>query len=69
MVKIEAYKFDELPSRDKQIEALMSKKFDILVIGGGATGSAAALVSFVLMLFCFLFVLEIQPNRMQQHVG
>lgn len=34
---------DKLPSRQAQIEALKSKKFDVLVVGGGATGSGAAL--------------------------
>ena len=35
---------DELPSRDAQLAALRStEEFDVLVVGGGATGSGCAL--------------------------
>lgn len=34
---------DELPSRQAQLASLKSKEFDILVIGGGATGVGCAL--------------------------
>ena len=33
----------KLPSRQEQIEALKRTSFDVLVVGGGATGSGAAL--------------------------
>jgi hypothetical protein len=39
-------KFISLPTRDHQISRLKSsEEYDILVIGGGATGSGTALVS------------------------
>uniref|UniRef100_A0A672ISD3 Glycerol-3-phosphate dehydrogenase, mitochondrial n=1 Tax=Salarias fasciatus TaxID=181472 RepID=A0A672ISD3_SALFA len=34
---------DELPSRRAQLEALRSSEFDVLVVGGGATGAGCAL--------------------------
>lgn len=35
--------FLHLPSRKEQITSLKSKEFDVLVIGGGATGTGIAL--------------------------
>lgn len=32
-----------LPTRDEQIKSLQSESFDVLIIGGGATGSGCAL--------------------------
>ena len=32
-----------LPSRDDQIKSLQSESFDVLIVGGGATGAGCAL--------------------------
>ena len=33
----------QLPSRDEQIKCLQTESFDVLIIGGGASGSGCAL--------------------------
>lgn len=33
----------QLPSRDEQIKSLQTESFDVLIIGGGASGSGCAL--------------------------
>jgi glycerol-3-phosphate dehydrogenase len=35
----------QLPTRDEQIKSLQTENFDVLVIGGGASGSGCALDS------------------------
>lgn len=35
----------QLPTRDEQIKSLQTENFDVLIIGGGASGSGCALDS------------------------
>jgi glycerol-3-phosphate dehydrogenase len=35
----------QLPTRDEQIKSLQTESFDVLIIGGGASGSGCALDS------------------------
>ena len=45
-------KFNVLPKREQQIDKLKSGKlYDVLVIGGGATGTGSALVTVLSTLF------------------
>ncbi len=42
-----------IPSRAEQVEKLASgKQFDILVVGGGATGSGKEMVQFLSLFIC-----------------
>jgi hypothetical protein len=44
-------KLEKIPTRSEQLRHLQSKKeFDILVVGGGATGTGVALVMWKLVL-------------------
>lgn len=47
------YAWSPLPTRDDMLKSLQTEQFDVLVIGGGATGAGVALDSTSRGGFCF----------------
>ena len=41
-VATRAISLDDVPRREEQVEALRSREFDVLIVGGGATGAGCA---------------------------
>ena len=50
----QSYAFAPLPTRQQQLADLETKEFDVLVIGGGATGSGVALDAVSRGLYFFM---------------
>lgn len=44
---------DALPTREEQLSSLRNTEFDILVVGGGATGSGCALDAVTRSMYFF----------------